>query len=67
MQRNAEAVGDRRADTKTSSLETLVLWMPIIDIQSLLDDWRQRGATDRSSAFETLSFMQGTCFVAVRR
>jgi hypothetical protein len=41
--------------------------LPIIDIQSLLDDWRQTGATRGPSAFETLSFLQGTCFVGVRR
>lgn len=41
--------------------------LPIIDIQSLLDDWRQLGATRRPSALETLSFLQGTRFVAVRR
>ncbi|WP_037381515.1 hypothetical protein [Sinorhizobium americanum] len=41
--------------------------LPIIDIQSLLDDWRQTNETRRSSAFETLAFLQGTCFVSVRR
>ncbi|WP_341487235.1 hypothetical protein [Pararhizobium sp. A13] len=41
--------------------------IPIIDIQSLLHDWRQTGATRRPSALETLSFLQGTCFVGVRR
>lgn len=41
--------------------------LPIIDIQSLLDDWMETGATRKPSAFETMSFLQGTCFVGVRR
>ncbi|MBO0128466.1 hypothetical protein [Agrobacterium sp. OT33] len=41
--------------------------LPIIDIQPLVEDWRQAGSFQRLSAFETLSFLQGTCFVATRR
>jgi hypothetical protein len=41
--------------------------LPIIDIQSLLDDWWQTNASRRSSAFETMAFLLGTCFVSVRR
>ncbi|MFB9948980.1 hypothetical protein ACFFP0_08985 [Rhizobium puerariae] len=41
--------------------------LPIIDIQSLLDDWMQTDAARKPTAFETMSFLQGTCFVALRR
>ncbi|MCW0983608.1 hypothetical protein OK142_22535 [Agrobacterium sp. BT-220-3] len=41
--------------------------LPIIDIQSLLDDWRQKSTTLKPSAFEAMTFLQGSCFIAVRR
>lgn len=40
--------------------------LPIIDIQSLLEDWRRTGGR-KPSAFEGMSFLRGSCFIAVKR
>ncbi|CAM3710601.1 hypothetical protein G6L26_027425 (plasmid) [Agrobacterium radiobacter] len=41
--------------------------LPIVDIQPLIENWRQAGSFQKLSAFEILTFLQGTCFVATRR
>jgi hypothetical protein len=41
--------------------------LPIIDVQALYDNWCDTRLAPKASAFETLTFLQGTCFVATRR
>ncbi len=40
--------------------------MPIIDVRLLIEDWKKATHDQRLPAFETMTFLQGTCFVATR-